>query len=123
MEVRMDVSDPVDGSAEDVGIRLAFLDEGVGRAEVDARGGSLGTSDRLAIAECWDGALNRIFAGTTIARDGATLDRIPDGDTVLANCGALFSRTLGELSVPALEDIDPNLRAALFDIAENGIPR
>ncbi len=108
-QANLDVDDPVDGVTELVGVRMAFLDEGTGRAEADVTGGSLGNED-ASVVECWDAAINQTFASFN--------DEAQVGE--LANCG-LFQATLDELSVPALEDIDTELLEALDNAASNGL--
>jgi hypothetical protein len=117
-ELALDVSDPADGIAENVGVRMAFLNAGAGRAEADAVGGSLTAEQSVSAIECWDVTLSESYlrfdftdgAGTVTAEDGT-----------LANCN-LFQASLDEMGVPSLDDVDPALRAALEYIAQNGVP-
>lgn len=114
-EADMDVSDPADGIAEQVGVRMAFINEGMGRAEADAAGGSLAAGDSLTGTECWDNSLSRSYLNFEVV--GSAPDSYTEGE--LASCG-LFTQTLSELQVPALEDIEPGLRDALSILAETG---
>lgn len=116
-EADMDVSDPADGLLESVGVRMAFFNEGTGRAEADASGGSLAAGDSLVGTECWDSSLARTYLQFEIT--GSAPDSYTEGD--LNSCG-FFASTLTELEVPALEDIDPALRQGLADLAETGAP-
>lgn len=117
-EAGIDVSDPLDGVAEDVGVRMAFLNEGMGRAEADAMGGSLEPGVSAKGVECWDNALDRTFLEFTVdggANQGTYTEGAIDG------CD-LFQPTLDELHIPSLQDLDPALMAALDDVAQNGVP-
>ncbi len=118
-EAAFDVSDPADGIAEDVGVRLAFLDEGTGRAEADAMNGSLAANQSVEAVECWDTAIDQTYLSFELLESGDVLDSYVDGE--LTNCG-LFQATLDDLQIPSLQDIDPTLLAALDDAAENGVP-
>ncbi len=108
--------------AELLSIDMAFFNEGAGRAEVSVVGGELDTSNEVSTMlgeECWDPALNRLYFDVTAIT--------PNGDEVTAenegaeiDCG-FFALDLDTLGVPSLEAIDPAHRAALADVAENGI--
>jgi hypothetical protein len=119
IEAAVDVSDPLDGSAEDLGLRLAFFNEGTGRAEADAIGGSLEPNQSFAVVECWDTSLNRTFLEGIVNDAGTETTVASEGE--LANCGA-FDPSLDQLGVPRLEDIDPELLGALDQVATNGLP-
>ncbi|MEZ4271538.1 MAG: hypothetical protein R3C68_08935 [Myxococcota bacterium] len=56
--LNLDVTEPdKDGVAEDVAVRMAFLNQGIGRAEASAQNGTLtGTGARYEVTECWDEA-------------------------------------------------------------------
>jgi len=118
-EANFDVSEPKDGIAEDVGIRMAFLDEGTGRAEADAVDGSLAANQRMAVQECWDTSIDQTYIHGELM-DGTT----EQGSWQLGeptNCG-MFNATLDDLNIPSLQDIDPSLLAALDNLATNGAP-
>ncbi|WP_428263344.1 hypothetical protein [Haliangium sp.] len=117
-ETSFDVDEPGDGLIEDVGVRLAFLNEGTGRAEVDVRGGSLADDERGLATECWNAALRQRFLSIEIFSGDTSIAIDEEGD--VADCG-LFTSSLSELDIPSLDDIDPELRAALDNAAENGI--
>lgn len=117
-EVGIDVSQPADGIAENVGVRMAFLNEGTGRAEADAIGGSLAADQSASAIECWDVTLSESYLRFDIT-DGTGTVTAEDGQ--LTSCG-LFQASLDELGVPSLDDVDPALRAALDNIALNGVP-
>lgn len=108
----VDIDDPIDGNAELLDVRMAFLNEGIGRAEAIATGGSLGDDETVTITECWDTSINQ----THLAINGA------DVAGVQADCGVLFNANLSDLSVPTLSDLDAGLVAELDAVATNGIP-
>ena len=118
-EAGIDVTEPADGISEDVGVRMAFLNEGTGRAEADAAGGSLAAGEEGRAVECWNAALSETYLSYEQYLDGVGQGPVTDGDP--ANC-LLFNATLDELRIPSLDDIDPALRAALDDVARNGVP-
>ncbi len=104
-----------DGSAAElVDIRMAFLDQGTGRAEATVSGGDLELGVTASAIECWDTSINQTFIEMTTS-DGIDIDR----DGVISNCG-IFEASLGELGIPGLEDIDADLRAGLNLLAETG---
>jgi hypothetical protein len=113
--------DPAKALVEDVGVHMAFLNEGTGRAEATASGGDLASGQAASAVECWDKAL----AQTYLSFETST-NSVPDGppvtDGVATDCG-LFQGTLADLGVPALSDVDPALRAALDEVATNGVPQ
>ncbi|RMH38621.1 MAG: hypothetical protein D6689_19010 [Deltaproteobacteria bacterium] len=117
-EVDIDVSDPADGIAEAVGVRMAFLDEGTGRAEADAANGSLAANQTVEAVECWDTSLSETYLRFDLIESGSVAQSISDGD--LANCG-LFQASLDDLDIPSLQDVDADLMAALDDVATNGV--
>lgn len=116
-ETSFDVDDPADGTAEDVGVRLAFLDEGIGRAEADAINGSLAPNGRGDVVECWDSAINQTFLSLEVTDGGTVVATVTDGDP--ADCG-LFDATLDELNIPSLQSVDAGLLAALDQLASTG---
>lgn len=116
-EAGVDISEPKDGVNEDVGVRMAFLNEGMGRAEADATGGSLEAGVTATGTECWGNGLDRTYLNFTV--DGGAQQGTYTEGTVEA-C-ALFQPTLDELNIPSLQDIDPALLAALDQAATNGV--
>jgi hypothetical protein len=116
-ETAFDIDDPADGVAEDIGVRMAFLDEGTGRAEADGAGGSMGPDQNASVIECWDTGLLQTFAAFEIRDQGAVVESATDGQ--LADCG-LFAATLDDLQIPSLQDVDPALMAALDQLASTG---
>ncbi len=118
-EANFDVSDPKDGISENVGIRLAFLDEGTGRAEADAVDGSLAANQRMAVQECWDTSINQTFIRGELMDNGNQQVAFELGDP--SNCG-MFNATLDSLEIPSLQDIDPALLAIMDQVATTGAP-
>ena len=111
-------------AAELLDIRMVFIDEGVGRAEVMATGGDFASNpdaDALVVVECWDASIGRTYLRMTAlnATGGEAWVHEEGAET---DCGALFQVPLAELGVPFLEDVDPQLRAELDAIATNGVP-
>jgi hypothetical protein len=117
-EAGIDISDPPDAVLEDVGVRMAFLNEGMGRAEADAAGGSLEAGVTASGTECWGNGLERTYLNFTV--DGGAQQGTYTEGTV-EGC-ALFQPTLDELNIPSLQDIDPSLLSALDQVASTGIP-
>ncbi len=118
IEAGVDVTEPADGLAEDLGIRMAFLDGGIGRAEVDAIGGSLVAGQTFDAVECWDTSLNQTFMLGNISEDGSNI--VVEEEGTADNCGA-FNATLDDLGVPRLEDVNADLLAALDRAASEGL--
>jgi hypothetical protein len=111
--------DPARPASEDVSVRMAFLNEGTGRAEAEASNGDLMASQKAAMVECWSPALVETYLSFTTSTNGVEDGSVTDGD--IANCG-LFKSTFAELKVPALADVDPALMTALDNVAKNGAP-
>jgi hypothetical protein len=108
-EANLDVTDPKDGVTEDLGVRMAFLDEGTGRAEADVTGGQFG-GELVKVTECWDAAINQTYVDFN---GEAALGE-------LTSCG-LFATALADLGVPSLDDVDAELLAALDAAASRGL--
>jgi hypothetical protein len=115
----VDVDDPHDGVAENLDIRMAFLDRGIGRAEAGAYGGSIEKGDQMAMTECWDDAVKETYLRAELVDDGATEALYQLGDP--SGCVDPFDQTLDELEVPSLADVDPSLLDALDAVAEGGV--
>jgi len=103
-------------------MHMAFFNEGAGRAEVSVTGGDLDTSEEystLVGEECWDPALNRTYLDVAaITPEGNEITAQNEGSEL--DCG-FFALGLETLNIPSLESIPADHRAALSDIAENGI--
>jgi hypothetical protein len=119
-QASVDVDDPRDGVVENLDVRMAFLDRGIGRGEAGAYGGSLEAGDRVEVTECWNDAVRETYlAAERVDGDGATEELYQLGSP--AGCAAPFDRTLDELEIPSLADVDPSLLADLDAIAEGGV--
>jgi len=118
-ETGIDVTEPKDGVREDVGIRMAFLDQGTGRAEADVIGGSMAANQTGSATECWDTSLDETYLEFQVLDSGNPSQTYTEGD--YGNCG-MFQATLDDLNIPSLQDIDPNLLAALDQVATTGVP-
>lgn len=118
-EAGIDVSDPADKLAENVGVRMAFINEGAGRAEADVEGGSFAANQNAKAVECWDNAVDQTYIEFEVFEDGASIAQAADGDS--ASCG-LFETSLTDLGVPSLDSVDAELRAILDQVATTGIP-
>lgn len=116
-EANFDVTEPADGLAENVGVRMAFLNEGVGRAEADAVGGSLTEGQEASVVECWNAAIEQSYISFEVLEGGETIASAEEGN--VADCG-LFTASLDDLGVPSLDDVDPGLRAILDEVARTG---
>jgi hypothetical protein len=69
--------------------------------------------------ECWNAALDETFLSFTVTTGGTSETPVTEG--VSADCG-VFQKTLAELGVPSLSNVDPALMTALTDVATNGVP-
>jgi hypothetical protein len=116
----IDVSKPEDGVQEQVAVHMAFLDQGSGRAEASATGGSLASSERVTATECWNNALAQTYLRME-RWDGAVSLEAHDLGQV-QYCGPVFASSLDQLGVPTLGDIDAGLRAELDRVARTGLP-
>lgn len=111
--------DPAKPAAETVSVHMAFVNEGIGRAEAEASGGDLAAGEAGSAVECWDVALAQTYASLTVSTNGAPGTPVEDG--MASSCGA-FEKSLTELGVPSLADMDPKLLADLDEVAKNGVP-
>jgi hypothetical protein len=102
--------DPADGAAENLGLRAAFFNRGVGRAEAKVSGGDLNTS--VNVTECWDASIDR--TGITVSDDAGMI--VNDGQ-----CEGAFASDLDTLGVPSLADVDPDMLAKMDCAASNGL--
>ncbi|MEM6731650.1 MAG: hypothetical protein AAF658_08845 [Myxococcota bacterium] len=102
---------------EDTEVQLAFVNDGIGRAEVLATGGSLGAGESITAIECWGEDFDRTYLDIQTNVDG--------GYTYIegseAGCFAPFNQPLGNLDIPSLADIAEEDFAEIANIAENGL--
>jgi hypothetical protein len=118
----IDISDdPAKTANELLNVQLAFFNEGTGRGEASASGGDLAMGQSAEIVECWDKTISRSYLSFATSTNG-TPDGMPATEGEIAGCG-WFQPTLKELGVPSLDAVDPALKAALDDVATNGIPK
>lgn len=110
--------EPERSAVEDVGVRMAFVNSGIGRAEADAMNGDLEDGQTARVTECWDTSINQTYL--RLETTGGT-DNFEHTEGELTDCG-LFQDDLSTLGIPALEDLDQGLMTALDELAENGIP-
>lgn len=106
--------DPAKTLAEDVDVKMAFLNEGTGRAEISASGGDLG-ADTATGVECWGKAIEQTYIEVKSSAGPVAMDGTVD------MCGPIFSNDFATLGVPTLADLDPGLKAALDNAASNGV--
>ncbi|UQA63067.1 hypothetical protein [Polyangium aurulentum] len=106
-------------AAESVGVHMAFLDEGTGRAEAQAKEGDLAANQVADIVECWDAAIAQTYVSLATSTGGVQDGQISEGDA--ASCG-IFQKSLAELGVPSLEDVNAELMSKLEEVATNGAP-
>ena len=104
-------------------VRMVFAKDGHGRAEAFATGGDVGASeniDALLVAECWNTRAAQTWVGySALDSGGETLWSAQDGE--VSDCGPIFENELSTIDLPTLDDVDPELRAGLGEIAENGV--
>jgi hypothetical protein len=118
----VDISDdPAQTAAENINVHLAFFNEGTGRGEASVSGGDLAMGQTGDMVECWDKAIAQSYVSFATSTNG-TPDGAPAVEGELAACG-FFQASLSELGVPSLDDVDAELKAALDDVATNGIPK
>ncbi len=111
--------EPADQVLENIGVRMAFLDEGMGRAEGDVSGGSLEANQEGRVTECWGDDLLENYISYEMVTDGVS--EVIDSDGEFGNCG-LFQASLDELQIPSLDDIDPAMLDAMSELAITGVP-
>ena len=73
------------------------------------------------VVECWDKTISQSYLSFASSTNG-TSDGPPaiEGDAL--SCG-YFQKSLKDLGVPSLADVDPKLKADLDNVATNGIPK
>lgn len=97
---------------ENLGVHLALVNLGAGRAEADVSGGDYGATT-VEVVECWDASVNYNYM--SVATNGNPSPIASEGSSA-----ACISQSLAD--VPTLQDIDPALMAALNALATGGIP-
>lgn len=120
-EGNVDISDdPAKTAAELLNVHLAFFNEGTGRGEATATGGDLAAGETATIVECWDKSISQSYLSFTVSASGTP--GTPAEEGAATACG-YFQPSLKDLGVPSLADVDPALKAALDDVATNGVPK
>lgn len=97
------------GGVETLGLRAAFLNRGIGRAEANVAGGDL--DNDLNVVDCWDANIDTAYFsvsanGEMIAEEGA--------------CNGPFGSSLADLGIPSLADLDQDMLAKLDCAASTG---
>jgi hypothetical protein len=98
-------------------VRMAFLNDGIGRAEVSATNGDLPPDAHVEALECWDEGLDQTHYHVEYVDAGGTRSDIETMQGELADCGALFTSSLDDLHIPsiaALWEAHPLLHDALY---------
>jgi hypothetical protein len=93
--------DATPGSPQDelTRVRLAFLNNGMGRAEATVSGGDL--SVEITAVECWDQTIESRYLHFS---DGTnTYYPNPAHNNMDAGCGSIFSQTLTDLHIPEID--------------------
>jgi|GEM_PF-1295549 len=127
IQTEADVHEGEEGNEanEDISLRLAFYNRGIGRAEAIVTGGDLvsdtGESEASAV-ECWDDVLARSYFTFDVSGEAAggedSVNILTEGTSDM--CGH-FESTLDELGIPGMADLDQGLLDGLSEVAENGI--
>ncbi len=101
-------------AAENMRIRLAFLNAGAGRAEVNVTGGDLGENSVTA-TECWSKEVEATYL--TISAPGP--ETLTFGSE--SQCGLIFTQSLDELDIPSIDDLPADDLAKMIKVAEDGL--
>ena len=114
----LDVTEPEpDGVAEDLVVRMAFFNEGIGRAEASAQNGSLSESGaRYEVTECWDENINQ--TGFDVVEINGNEENIL---VSTGTCSFPFVDNLSSLKIPSLDDIEPEHADAIGCLATKGV--
>lgn len=102
-------------AVENMDMKLAFYNNGIGRAEVGVTNGDLGTDDILAV-ECWDAAVSQTYLSYTVDTGGGP---VLAGESGAAASCVWDATQFGE--VPDLSDV-PGMQTLVDDLATFGIP-
>lgn len=118
LNYRLPIDVTEDGAVpEDTEVQLAFVNDGIGRAEVLASGGSLMDGETVEATECWGAQFDRTYLNISTNVNGGY--SYTEGDA--SGCLAPFDAPLGELDIPSLADIPAEDYAELVRVAENGL--
>ena len=103
--------------------KLAFVNEGLGRAEVYAKGDDISEDPRIksvAATECWDENIMQTYI-QFIGYDESDNETGTHSQGSLNDCQPFFQQTLNEAGMPTLDDLDEGLMSQLDNAAQNGI--
>jgi hypothetical protein len=114
---------------EDFSVQMAFLNSGWGRAEILVKNGDLTPPSSYSQTECWNTGLKRTYFDE-VYTDADLVEHQGASDGTEQGCGPdvgggvmVFARPLAELGIPTLDDVDPAMKLALENVAENGMPQ
>lgn len=110
--------DPARPGVENLSVRMAFVNEGMGRAEVVATEGDFGENQMGTATECWDASISRTFLEFEGSTDGTVDFTVSEGDETSCD---LFQSALADLGIPQIGDIDGAVYDAMNDLATNGV--
>lgn len=78
-------------------------------------------ADSVVLRECWDDRILETYLAQ-IALDESGEEVWSHEMGSVDDCGGPFRRALRELSIPAIDDVDEELRGALDEVARDGAP-
>ena len=119
VDAHVEIPDMDDAALENVGVKMAYIDSGEGRAEARISGGDLADSS-VDGTECWNSEILQHYwllesDGSELETSGATSNCGPATEN-----GPMFDTSLEELDFPTKEDIDPSYVELLECLGENG---
>ncbi len=117
LNYRLPVDLTEDQVGEDTEVQIAFINDGFGRADVLASGGSLMAGETVQATECWGDQFDRTYLDISTNVNGGF--SYTEGE--MSGCVAPFDQPLADLDIPTLADIPPEDYAELVRVAENGI--
>ncbi|NOZ86049.1 MAG: hypothetical protein GXP49_07265 [Deltaproteobacteria bacterium] len=117
-KLAMDLDQIKDSKIENLDIRMAFYNSGVGRAEMLAYGGDIPDESRVESTECWNSLIMREFFNIELVSQDGSRTEIQPTEGLPENCAMQNLDT-----VPSLDDVPADIMNALSDVAENGVPQ
>jgi len=122
-----------DGKLEDMKVRMAAINRGVGRAEItltnhDPQDGSYPSGKQGEATECWNAGIDETYLrfAQVDSTSGVADWNYEKPGTTASDCGVVFSKTLDELKIPSIDSVDAEFHDGLTkmrDVAANGVPR
>lgn len=103
------VEDLASGGQETLGLRAAFLNRGIGRAEASVSGGDL--ANPLDVVDCWDKNIDTAYFSVSAG---------PDLMVEQGTCADPFGATLDDLGIPSLDELDQEMLGKLECAASTG---